>query len=112
MLNKNEIKYIQSLALKKNRAAESVFVTEGPKIVEELLVVDSARFQKLYALEAWIKNNESLTKNVSIQAVSEAELERLSQLQSPNQVLAVLSQFDSKRPAGFSWALYLDAIQD
>ena len=37
MLTKNKQKFIRSLALKKVRDAEGVFLAEGPKVVEELL---------------------------------------------------------------------------
>ena len=36
-LTKNQIKYIRSLELKKNRRAEGVFLAEGPKVVGDLL---------------------------------------------------------------------------
>ena len=36
MISKARIKYIKSLALKKNRDADGVFVAEGPKIISDL----------------------------------------------------------------------------
>jgi TrmH family RNA methyltransferase len=112
MLNKNEIKYIQSLGLKKNREAGKAFITEGPKIVEELLTAAPQQIQKIYALENWAKNNESLTKGADLQVVSVMELERLSHLQTPNEVIALVNQFEDQRPSNVTFALYLDTIQD
>lgn len=37
MLSKNQLKYYKSLALKKNRDSENIFIAEGPKLVEDLL---------------------------------------------------------------------------
>ena len=37
MLSKNQIKWVKSLELKKNRKAEGLFVAEGPKVVGDLL---------------------------------------------------------------------------
>jgi len=44
--------------------------------------------------------------------ISEAELSRISQLQTPNQVLAVIRQFPSVEPPSNVPVLYLDTIQD
>ena len=41
MLGKSQAKYIQSLGQKKVRDEEGVFIAEGPKIVAELLGVES-----------------------------------------------------------------------
>ena len=37
MISKNQIKFIKSLSLKKNRIRTQLFVAEGEKIVNELL---------------------------------------------------------------------------
>jgi TrmH family RNA methyltransferase len=112
MLSKNETKYIQSLGLKKQRQEERVFLAEGPKIVAELLRLVPQRFRALYAVEDWIKENASLPSHLPVTTVTPAGLERLSQLQTPNRVLAVIEQFESHPPGGSSFTLYLDTIQD
>ena len=38
MLSKNELKYIQSLCHKKQRTAERLFIVEGVKLVQELVI--------------------------------------------------------------------------
>ena len=37
MLSKNQLKFVRSLELKKNRKREGLFVAEGPKVVGDLL---------------------------------------------------------------------------
>ena len=37
MISKNQIKWVHSLELKKNRRREGLFVAEGPKVVGDLL---------------------------------------------------------------------------
>ena len=37
MLTKNQLKFVKSLELKKNRKRENLFVAEGPKVVGDLL---------------------------------------------------------------------------
>ena len=44
--------------------------------------------------------------------VSDVDLEKISQLKTPNQVVAVLRQFEPSLPDTTTFILYLDAIQD
>lgn len=111
MLSKREIKDIQSLSHKKFREALKLFVAEGPKIVSELIALIPTQVEKLYAVSDWIRSNEAILQNVAVVEISEAELERISQLQTPNKVVAVLKPFPSKQPSS-SFVLYLDAVQD
>lgn len=106
MLSKKVVKDIESLRLKKFREECGLFIAEGPKAVEELMATVPGQVQEVYALEEWAKGKQ----NVKI--VSETELEKLSSLKTPNEVLAVLRQFESKEPMEFDFALYLDTIQD
>ncbi|MER3470867.1 MAG: RNA methyltransferase [Chitinophagaceae bacterium] len=109
MLSKKEIKDIQSLSHKKARSETGLFVAEGPKIVSELIQIAPKQIQTIYAIEQWVAEN----KTVAATVLSDIELERISQLQTTNQVVAVVKQFESKEPnAGESFCLYLDTIQD
>lgn len=92
MLVKSTIKDIQSLAGKKQRDLSGRFLLEGPKLVQELLNDHRSLVLGVFALESWVENNQELLKEVSLTIVSEAELSRLSQLSTPNQVLAIAKQ--------------------
>jgi len=110
MLSKNEIKDIQSLSHKKGRNARQLFIAEGPKIVSELFALIPERIEKIYATPEWLQANaNAAAKSV---AVTSAELERISGLKTPNEVLAILSYFPNVVPATTGFTLYLDAIQD
>ena len=111
MLSKNEIKDIQSLTHKKFRDALNLFVAEGPKMVTELIQIIPSQIQTVYATATWINNN-SVAKNINLVEVSEVELSRLSQLKTPNSVIALIKKFESKEPVASSLTIYLDAIQD
>ena len=106
MLSKKVLKDIQSLSLKKHRDETGLFVAEGPKVVEELLQAAPSHIEKLYALSTWAGGREG------VEVVSEAELERASQLKTPNSVLAVCRQFRTHRPTASTFTLYLDTVQD
>jgi len=87
MITKNQIKYIRGLSLKKNRMKEQCFIVEGEKSLYELLD-SSFEVVELFAIKDWINENKEVPKKV--QTVSFKELERISNLKSPNKVLAVV----------------------
>jgi TrmH family RNA methyltransferase len=110
MLSKNELKYIQSLCHKKQREESGLFLAEGPKLVEELLQSDY-RIKKILATDQWYQEHQSVP---AIEQVTEIDLARISSLQTPNQVLAIVEQ---KYPEGEPvmhgrLSLVLDGIQD
>ncbi len=112
MVTKSQVKYIQSLGHKKFRDEEGVFIVEGPKIVGELLQAPGMRLRQLYALKEWSDPAPRAADFPAIE-VSGSELERLSGLSTPNQVLAVFEKpsFPASDP-GSGLSLVLDGIQD
>jgi RNA methyltransferase, TrmH family len=114
MLSKNEVKYIQSLGHKKRRDEERVFLMEGSKMVAELLTHYSSQVIRLYATETFFQQHPAAKNITQHYIVSEDELARISQLQTPNQALALLSYFDYPPPELHStdWTLALDGIRD
>jgi RNA methyltransferase, TrmH family len=111
MLSKKEIKDIQSLSQKKFREELNLFVAEGPKIVGELIDLIPEQIDRIYALKEWIANNESSNK-IDVVEISDVEMEKISQLQEPNQVVAVIRKMPFTIPDTSSFTLYLDTIQD
>jgi TrmH family RNA methyltransferase len=113
MISKSQIKYIQSLGQKKYRDEEGLFIAEGPKLVRELLQNKTARLEQLYALNNWIDENEKALFDINAIAISETELDRVSQLKTPNQVIGIFRKFEREPPiAKGQISLVLDAIQD
>lgn len=91
MASKSYTKLVKSLALAKNRKASLLFVAEGPKIVLELLSVFPCEY--LAAEEGWLTRNAQALGNVhKVDTTNEAELHRLSFLQTPQSVVAVFRQ--------------------
>jgi TrmH family RNA methyltransferase len=109
MLSKNELKYIQSLCHKKQRTAERLFIVEGVKLVHELIITGYP-IKNIYATDQWVapKGDHPITR------VTEQELNKISSLQTPNQVLAVVHQQEiTDEPKwDHSLTLVLDGIQD
>mgnify|MGYP001289309300 CR=1 FL=1 len=115
MISRNQFKLVNSLRLQKFRLEEGLFIAEGVKLVDELL---ASKFQisQIFATAAWI-NDRHIPQNrylVEIIEISQAELERLSSLSTPNQVIAL-----AKLPVASTipditgeWVLALDQIRD
>ena len=114
MISKNQVKYIQSLGQKKSRDEEKCFVAEGPKLVNELLTAPNCRVVQVYALKEWIDGHSTARENAELIEVSNVELEKISQLTTPNQVLAVVEKIQWKNDLQIKGtvALALDTIQD
>lgn len=109
MLSKNELKYIQSLCHKKQRTAERLFIVEGVKLVQEL-IAEGYPVKNIYATDQWVKPEG----NYPFTSISEQELEKISSLQTPNQVLAIVQQpqLTDEPQWNHKLTLVLDGIQD
>lgn len=114
-ISKAKIKYIRTLETKKRRDAEGVFVAEGPKVVGELLAVAPAKL--LVATAQW-QVPQDLDAQTELITVSEDELQKLSFMQTPQQVLGVFPKLqgdeDGQKEGVDSneLTLMLDGIQD
>ena len=82
MINKREIKLINSLKRKKNRIEEGLFIVEGEKNVQELMLSDF-EILDIYATDEWLTDFDHIK-------VSPKDLDRITSLSTPNKVLAVV----------------------
>lgn len=107
MITKNQIKFIKSLSLKKNRQKEQLFIAEGEKIVAELLN-SNFEFHEIFATNEWI------LKNTDVRAikVNNSELDRISNLKSANNVLAIVKIKQDNLSITDGLTLVLDDIND
>lgn len=115
MIAKAEVKYIQSLAHKKFREEEELFVVEGVKMVQELMEEKPGAIKKIFAIDAWIKQHaSSLPPAIDVQVLEDFELNKISSLQTPNEVLALV-QIPQPTISGFvpkGITVVLDQVQD
>ena len=110
MINKNELKYIQSFAHKKHWAQESVFIIEGPKMLDEAIRANWV-IEKIYATNEWEGNLGNSGGDIEI--VDHIMLSRLSHLQTPNQVIALVQKKEhSPYDSSNQLTIILDGIQD
>ncbi len=91
MLSKNQIKFINLLKQKKHRIEHQLFVAEGGKIVSELINSSIVVKQVYSTPDFFQKNNLTISEQKSIECIDikETELERISSLITPNEVLAI-----------------------
>jgi TrmH family RNA methyltransferase len=115
MLSKSDVKYIQSLSHKKYRDQEAVFIVEGVKMVLELISSFPERIVRIFATNLWIQEHGQIVKNLTdIQIVEPFELQKLSSLKTPNEVLALVSAKHTDDFNTFSdgVTVVLDQLQD
>ena len=124
MISKNQIKFIRSLELRKNRRQSGLFIAEGPKVVGDLMkrqlpawVVATPEW--LQAEWAPVAGNRKDVGEVQVMEVTEEELKRVSCLQHPQKVLALFALPDAGDEGnrdGLTGAdrllLALDGVQD
>lgn len=116
MISKAEIKLIRSLNQKKCRMREGLFVAEGSKVVSDLMKV----FQPvlLCATKAWLQApKEHIKQGTRVVEVSAQELNKISFLQHPQEVLGLFptasQQTNNDRIyPEHELCLGLDSIQD
>jgi TrmH family RNA methyltransferase len=115
MLTKAIIKLLQSLKDKKGRQEQGLFLVEGTKTVLELLG-SKIEVKSLFATHDWLTSHQQLLKSIAdCNTISEKELKQLSNLVTPQQVIAVaknpqyqLSKIEFKN----KFTIALDTIQD
>lgn len=106
-MTKAEIQFLRSLADKRTRDTEQLFIAEGSKLVEEIMA------SQLVVRNVYTTNAAMRGKNVTI--IDRKEMERISQLKSANDTLAVVEQphyslnIDSLRG---NLVLALDGVQN
>lgn len=111
MVSKNQLKWVRKLHQQKYRQEEGFFLAEGVKVVDELLS-SNIEVVHLFATETWIDDNPQVHREVI--PVSPKELETISTLMQPNQVLAVarIPESSAMLPTTEGWSLLLDRISD
>lgn len=116
-LSNNHLKYLKSLHLRKFRQKYHKFIVEGTKIAQEVLAATPHDVDSIFALPEWAEVNAALivAHEDKMSIISPEELDKISLLTTPNQVLMVLNEpvvhFD---PVAISCglSLYLEDIRD
>lgn len=114
MISKALVKKISLLKSLKHRKEEGRFLVEGVKMVDEL-IESKRRILAIFALEDYIQDREKELKDIAdeVYIVNSDELQKLSNLSTPNKVIALMEnmpiqpiEIDNKL------VLALDGIKD
>jgi RNA methyltransferase, TrmH family len=115
MLSKSQISFVKSLHQKKFRKEHALFIVEGIKSVTEFLQSDYI-VDTVYCTENLLPKLGNLSQKIQPQLISTSDLDRISTLTTPQQILALVkmpvnSPFNLQNlHANFS--LVLDGVQD
>lgn len=120
MISRAQIQFIRSLDLKKFRDESDCFIAEGDKMVSEILEMPERNpfeIRMICATAGWLDSHPGvkLLHDTEIIEVTTSELQRISQLKTPNQALAVIKNLEKPGPS-FDFAsdllIGLDQVQD
>ena len=111
MISKNRISEIRKLHMRKFRDESRLFLVEGRKSVE-ILLRSELRVVDLYATGRFSADNAALLSNVRVTEVTPAEMERISTLSTPPELLAVVEQPSARPLPEGQPLLVLDRIAD
>jgi len=106
MVSKSQIKLITSLAQKKYRRRQGLFVVEGLKSIREFIAANFV-VQNLYTT----RETFNVVSN-KIQQVNEEELKKISFLKTPQKALAVFKIPEVKKIESAQFYLALDGVRD
>ena len=112
MLSNSQIKYLRSLQVKKYRLAHGEFVTEGLKLVSDLLTSDLA-ISNIYATKVIADNFDFGA--IELTVVDDKTMKKISSLKNPPGILATAKQPQvelSEYDLDSGWTVLLSGIND
>jgi TrmH family RNA methyltransferase len=115
MVSKSQISLIKSLQQKKFRREHRLFVAEGYKSVSEF-IASGYQMHTVYHTPALTAKLHKLSKKVNFQDILAADLQKMSSLTTPQEVLAVIHLPEWPKLTQNSllnrFTLVLDGVQD
>jgi len=111
MLSKAKIKKLRSLHLNKYRRKQGLFLAEGTINVLDFLS-GPLEVKELYATENWLSEHGQAVGEIKPDVVNRQEMEKISTLKNPSEVLAVVAQPEGRLPDISSLDGYILALDD
>jgi TrmH family RNA methyltransferase len=114
MISKNEIKFLRSLHQNKYRRRLGLFLAEGSINVLDYLQ-GPLQVEKLFAGQDWLEANKHQLSRVDWHEVSRKEMEKITALKNPSEVLAVVKKPEYLLPEISSldgYVLAMDGLRD
>ncbi len=116
MVSKSQISFLKSLQQKKHRKEHGLFLVEGLKSVTDFLQSDFYTIETIYHTPHSASKMLKVSGNIKFQEVSSSELEKISSLSTPQEVIALVKipvwpEIQPQQLAG-KFTLVLDGVQD
>ncbi|MFW0717329.1 TrmH family RNA methyltransferase [Pedobacter sp. N23S346] len=115
MLSKSQISFIKSLHQKKFRKESGLFMVEGIKSIKEF-ITSNYQIDTIYYVSEQYQFLPKLPANITLFEVNNAELGKISTLQTPQGFLALVKMPETKSVAKNElknkFTLVLDGVQD
>jgi TrmH family RNA methyltransferase len=115
MLSKSQISFIKSLHQKKYRKENGLFIIEGIKSIKEF-IHSTYQINTIYYDPTYFQSLPKFPANIKLFEVNNAELAKISTLQAPQGILAIvntpLAQKLSHNLLSDKFSLVLDDVQD
>jgi TrmH family RNA methyltransferase len=115
MLSKSQISFIKSLHQKKYRKENGLFIIEGIKSIKEF-IHSTYQINTIYYDPTYFQSLPKFPANINLFEVNNAELAKISTLQAPQGILAIvntpLAQKLSHNLLSDKFSLVLDDVQD
>ncbi|GJQ63115.1 MAG: RNA methyltransferase [Melioribacteraceae bacterium] len=105
-LSKNELKYFASLLTKKHRVAEGLFISEGKRLVSEVIASD-LKVEKIIVTDKFYQSNEKFLEEIKLKCADiilcgENDFGRISDTRSPQGIAAVTAIPELPKPGAFN----------
>ena len=88
MVSKNQLKFLKSLNLSKFRNKNNMFIVEGWRSIQDFINSDH-KLVSIFATSSWINLNNNIKNIIQI---NQEDLNKVSSLKNPNQVLAIFEK--------------------
>lgn len=116
MVSKSQISFLKSLQQKKHRKEHGLFLVEGLKSVTDFLQSDYYTIEIIYHTPQSVSKMLKVSGNIKFQEVSQTDLEKISSLNTPQEVIALVkipekADLQLQQLAG-KFSLVLDGVQD
>ncbi len=115
MLSKYQISLLKSLQQKKSRIENALFLVEGYKSVVEF-IDSSYQVEGIYYTAPFDPKMLNLSHNINLYAISATEMQKISGLKTPQDVIAAIAIPRWPEPANSDlkekFSIVLDGIQD
>lgn len=116
MVSKSQISFLKSLQQKKHRKEHGLFLVEGLKSVSDFLQSNFYTIKTIYHTPNSAPKMLKVSGNIKLQEVSAQELEKISSLNTPQEIIALVeipnqTELNMQNLAG-KFTLILDNVQD